>query len=210
MKHKTIILATAYLILINLGCKNDTQNTIPNKTPVSENPIHYQIMVQRASQTAIWAMPAVALVDFKKATRRDLGGDLNDVVYLKKPLNSKHGFLTANDVTAYGWGNITLENGPMIIEVPAATDKVSYFGSILNAWQQPLEDIGPSGADNGEGGKYLMIPPGYEKQIDNEDEYIIRYSDTYRLGFSFRPRLYNNATDRDAAEYAQTIKVSGY
>jgi len=163
--------------------------------------------IQSQSQTAIWAMPAVALVDFKKATRRDLGGDLNDVVYLKKPLNSKHGFLTANDVTAYGWGNITLENGPMIIEVPAATDKVSYFGSILNAWQQPLEDIGPSGADNGEGGKYLMIPPGYEKQIDNEDEYIIRYSDTYRLGFSFRPRLYNNATDRDAAEYAQTIKV---
>jgi hypothetical protein len=54
-------------------------------------------MVQRATQTAIWAMPGVALVDFTKATKRDLGGKMNDVVYLTKPLNSNHGFLTAND-----------------------------------------------------------------------------------------------------------------
>ena len=106
--------------------------------------IDYQIMVQRATQTAIWAMPGVALVDFTKATKRDLGGKMNDVVYLTKPLNSNHGFLTANDVTAYGWGSISTAKGPVVIEVPAATDKVSYFGSILNAWQQPLEDIGPA------------------------------------------------------------------
>ena len=112
--------------------------------------IDYQIMVQRATQTAIWAMPGVALVDFTKATKRDLGGDMNDVVFLRKPLDSKHGFLTANDVTAYGWGNISTANGPVVIEVPAASDKVSYFGSILNAWQQPLEDIGPAGADSAE------------------------------------------------------------
>lgn len=98
-----------------------------------ENDIEYQIMVQRATQTAIWAMPAVGLVDFKKATRRDLDGNLNDVVYLTKPFDSKHGFLTANDVTAYGWGNITLENGPMVVEIPAASDKISYFGSFINA-----------------------------------------------------------------------------
>jgi hypothetical protein len=55
--------------------------------------IDYQIMVQRATQTAIWAMPGVALVDFTKATKRDLGGKMNDVVYLTKPLNSNHGFL---------------------------------------------------------------------------------------------------------------------
>ena len=78
-------------------------------------------------------------------------GDLDYI--LTKPLNSNHGFLTANDVTAYGWGSIDLSEGPVIIEVPAATDKVSYFGSILNAWQQPLEDIGPAGADKGKGGK---------------------------------------------------------
>jgi len=194
------------VLLVSLSaCTNQSQKTTKNVE--SEDPVEYQIMVQRATQSAIWAMPAVALIDFIKATRRDLGGDLNDVVYLTKPLNSKHGFLTANDVTAYGWGSISMAEGPVIIEVPAATDKVSYFGSILNAWQQPLEDIGPAGADKGKGGKYLIIPPGYDEEISNKDKYIVIYSDTYQLGFSFRPRLYNNATDADAGEYAQRINV---
>jgi hypothetical protein len=171
----------------------------------STDDVDYQIMVQRATQTAIWAMPGVALVDFVKATKRDLGGKQNDVVYLTKPFDSKHGFLTANDVTAYGWGNISTAKGPVVIEVPAATDKVSYFGSIVNAWQQPLEDIGPAGADKGKGGKYLILTPDYKGDIPKG--YIPIKSDTTELGFSFRPRLYNGATDADAAEYAQTIRI---
>jgi hypothetical protein len=132
----------------------------------STDGVDYQIMVQRATQTAIWAMPGVALVDFKKATIRDLGGTINDVVYLTRPFDSKHGFITANDVTAYGWGNISTAKGPVVLVVPAASEKVSYFGSIVNAWQQPLEDIGPApGADKGKGGKYLLLPPGFEGDI---------------------------------------------
>jgi hypothetical protein len=109
-------------------------------------------------------------------------------------------------VTAYGWGNISTAKGPVVIEIPAATDKVSYFGSIVNAWQQPLEDIGhPPGADKGKGGKYLLLPPGFEGDIP--DGYIVLQSDTTEIGFAFRPRLYNGATDADAAKYAQTIKL---
>ena len=168
--------------------------------------IEYQIMIQRATQTAIWAMPGVALVDFKKATIRDLGGTINDVVYLTKPFDSKHGFITANDVTAYGWGNISTVKGPVVLVVPAATEKVSYFGSIVNAWQQPLEDIGPPpGADKGKGGKYLLLPPGFDGDIP--DGYIVIQSDTTEIGFAFRPRLYKGSTDADAAKYAQTIKI---
>jgi len=173
--------------------------------------IEYEIMVQRATQTAIWAMPAVGMIDFIKATRRDLGGDINDVVYLRAPFDSKHGFLTANDVTAYAWASLTSEPGPIVIEVPAATDKVSYFGTIVNAWDRPIEDVGPSGADKGEGGKYLLLPPGYSgtrsKTELEGDGYLVYDTDTYQYGFSFRPRLYNGATDADAADYAQTIRI---
>ncbi len=174
--------------------------------PKPARSIDYEIMVQRATQTAVWAMPAVALVDFKKATIRDLGGTINDVVYLTKPFDSKHGFLTANDVTAYAWGNISTEKGPVVLEVPAASEKVSYFGSIVNAWQQPLEDVGPApGADKGKGGKYLLLPPGFEGKIPQG--YIVIKSDTKALGFAFRPRLYKGATDADAAAYAHKIKI---
>ena len=79
------------------------------------------------------------------------------------------------------------------------------FGSILNAWQQPLEDIGPAGADKGKGGKYLILTPDYQDPIP--EGYFPIKSDTTELGFSFRPRLYNGATDANTAEYAQTIKV---
>lgn len=167
--------------------------------------IEYQIMVQRATQTAIWAMPAVGMVDFKKATIRDLGGTINDVVFLTRPFDSRHGFLTANDVTAYAWASMSSAEGPLVVEVPAATDKVSYFGTIVNAWDQPIEDVGPPGKDKGKGGKYLLLPPDYEGDVP--DGYFAYQTDTLEYGFAFRPRLKNGATDADAAEYARGIRV---
>jgi hypothetical protein len=38
-------------------------------------------------------MPAAGMVDFIKGTQRDLGGDINDIVYLERPFDSNHGFL---------------------------------------------------------------------------------------------------------------------
>jgi hypothetical protein len=188
---------------------NDTGRILERALKVED--IEYKIMVQRATQTAIWAMPAAGMVDFIKATRRDLGGDINDVVFLDRPFDSRHGFLTPNDVTAYAWGSMTSEPGPIVVEVPAATDKVSYFGTIVSAWDVPIEDVGPAGADKGRGGKYLLLPPGYDgersKQDLEKEGYLVYETDTYQYGFSFRPRLYNGATDADAAEYAKTIKI---
>jgi len=202
-----IILGSFIISLIFSSCTETADKHA--KVSVEPNPIEesivYQIMVQRATQGAIWAMPGVGLVDFIKATRRDLGGDYGDVLYLTEPFDSKHGFLTANDVTAYAWSNITIANGPIVVDVPAASDKVSYFGSFVNAWFQPIEDVGPAGADKGKGGKYLLVADTYDGEIP--EGYIVLKFDTYDIGFAFRPRLYNDATDADAAEYAQTLKI---
>lgn len=187
---------------------NKTEGILRKALAVED--IEYKIMVQRATQTAIYYIPAVGIVDFVKATRR-IGGDINDVVYLNAPLGSDDGFLTANDVTAYSWASLSSEQGPIVIEVPPATDKVSYFGTIVNVWDQPIEDVGPAGRDKGKGGKYLLLPPDYkgEKSIadlDNEG-YFVYETDTHEYGFSFRPRLYNDATDKDAGEYAKGVKI---
>ena len=202
------IFYTAMISISLLSCNQitETKNSEIQKSVLIETSIDYQMLVQRATQTAIWAMPAVGMIDFVKATRRDVGGDYNDVIYLSKPFESRHGFLTANDVTAYAWGSITLKDGPIVVEVPAATDKVNYFGTLVNAWDQPIEDVGPAGADKGKGGKYLLVPFDYKGSLP-QTGYIIRTVDTYDVGFSFRPKLNNGATDADAALYAQELSI---
>ncbi|SCY23295.1 DUF1214 domain-containing protein [Desulfoluna spongiiphila] len=222
MKKKITVMVTMLLLMmVAVGSVQAAEKLPPEKTfdqtdgvldrARSIEDIEYKIMVQRATQGAIYYMPAVVMVDFVKAIRRDLGGDLNDVAYLNAPLGSDDGFLTANDVTAYAWASLSSSRGPIIVEVPPATDKVSYFGSILNAWSQPIEDVGPAGRDKGRGGKYLLLPPGYDGETPKseleKDGYFVYETDTYEYGFSFRPRLYNNATDKDAGDYAKGVKI---
>ncbi len=63
--------------------------------------IEYEVKVERAAEAVIWAIPAVGVADILVSTRRDLGGDVGDIIYFSKPMDSKHGFLTANNVTPY-------------------------------------------------------------------------------------------------------------
>lgn len=51
---------------------NDTGDILARSKQHAD--IEYQIMVQRATQAAIYYMPAVAQVDFIKATKRAGGG----------------------------------------------------------------------------------------------------------------------------------------
>ena len=49
----------------------------------------------------------------------------------------------------------------MVLEIPPAEGGSSITGSIDEAWQTALEDVGPAGVDKGQGGRYLILPPGY-------------------------------------------------
>ena len=53
---------------------------------------------------------------------------------------------------------------------PAGRADGSITGSIDDGWQTALEDVGPAGVDKGEGGKYLILPPGYKDKAP--DGYI--------------------------------------
>lgn len=167
--------------------------------------IEYEIAVQRAAQAAIWGMPAVSVYDIELSIQRDLGGKPGDVVYFTKPMTSRHGFLTANDVTPYVVSAQTTADGPLVIEVPPASDKVSYFGTIVDGWQTPLADVGPPGDDQGKGGKYLFLPPGYQGEMP--DGYLVYRPNTFGVHLAFRPVAKNGGTLADQAAYAQTLKV---
>ena len=189
---------------------NDTGDILARSAQHAE--IEYDIMVQRATQAAIYYMPAVAQVDFIKATIR-AGGDYDTINFVTRPFGSEKGFLTANDTTAYAWGSITAKDGPMIVEVPPMTDKVDYFGSFISAWHIPMIDVGSKGADEGKGGKYLFLPPDYDgafgtaEELEAQGYIIVPKFDTYDVSFSFRPTLLNGATHAEAGEHAKGIKI---
>jgi hypothetical protein len=72
----------------------------------------------------------------------------------------------------------TKDVGPLVLEVPPASDEGALNGSIMNYWQVAIEDIGPAGVDEGRGGKYLILPP--DDDADSPDGYVPLRSDTYQ------------------------------
>lgn len=142
----------------------------------SADDIAREQMERRATEVAIWAMPAVntdlMLQAFEKA-----GGGPNQIAYWSRLPCWKNQTLTPNPDTVYLMPFFdTSKAGPMVLEIPPA-DTGSLTGNIDNLWQVALEDAGPSGADKGKGGKYLILPPGYSRQVPNG--YIPLQSDTY-------------------------------
>ena len=163
------------------------------------------MVVRRACEAAIWAIPAIGVYGIEASMSRDLGGEPNDVLAMSEPMESHHTFLTPNDVTPYAGANLTTKDGPMVVEVPPAGDKAMFFGSFVDAWQVPLDDVGPTGADEGKGAKYLFLPPGYDGEVP--EGYLVYRPDTYAVAFAFRPVGRNGGTVEDQAAYARTLKV---
>ena len=167
--------------------------------------IEDKITQQRATQAAIWGMPAVSMRGIIKSTQRDLGGDWNDVVYFSTPMTSRHGFLTPNNQVPYVVASLTTKDGPLVVDVPPASEKTKYFGSIIDAWQLPIADVGPSGDDKGQGAKYLFLPPGYEGDVP--EGYLVYRPKTLGLYLAFRPVSEKSGTLEEAVEYAKNLKV---
>jgi len=215
-KLLTTTIASSMVVVTSMAVTPTTQNFNDTGDILARSKKHtnieYDIMVQRATQAAIHYMPAVAQVDFIKATIRT-GGNYDTVNFVTKPFGSEKGFLTANDTTAYAWGTISIKNGPMIVEVPAMTEKVDYFGSFISAWHVPMIDVGSKGADEGKGGKYLFLPPEYNNESGTAAELkaqgyiIVPKVDTHDVSYSFRPTLLNGATHAEAGEHAKGIKI---
>ena len=158
-----------------------------------------EIAVQRACQAALWMMPAVDTWDFAQGTI-NFGGKVGDVVQLGQPMTSVHGFLTANDVTPYTIASLTTADGPLVVDVPPATDKLSNFGTFVDAWMVPVADVGEAGTDKGKGGKYLFLPAGYEGDVPDEG-YFVYQLESYSVSFAFRPVHRGDGTLEETVKY---------
>lgn len=117
---------------------------------------------RRAVESVNWGMPAVNYDLMLQEMLNKTEGRVNQVVYWSRPLDWHNQTLTPNPDAIYLMAFFnTKDAGPIVLEVPPAGGDGSLNGNIVDIWQMPLEDAGPSGADAGKGGKYLIMPPGY-------------------------------------------------
>jgi len=100
----------------------------------------------------------------------ELGVNKNGTVALFNKLMDSHAlFLTANTSTLYILPYVnTKEDGPVVVEVPPM-----MLGAFDDAWFRFVSDVGLAGPDAGKGGKYLVLPPKYDKEVP-KGYYIIR------------------------------------
>lgn len=162
---------------------------------------------RRAVEAVIWGIPAVNYDLMLQEMLTKTKGKVNEIVYWSRPLDWHNQTLTPNPDAIYlmTFTN-TKDVGPVVIEVPPA-EGGSINGNIVNVWQMALEDAGPSGADQGKGGKYLVLPPNYAKKIP--DGYIPLHSDTFGGYALLRSNLpsHSDADIKKSVEYAKRLKV---
>jgi hypothetical protein len=95
----------------------------------------------------------------------------------------------------------------VVLEIPPAAGDAVIVGSVDDAWQNALEDVGPAGIDHGKGGTFLITPPGYAEQTP--DGYVALPSQTYR-GFVILRSNFKSRSDTDieaAVAHGKRVKI---
>lgn len=128
----------------------------------------------------------------------------NTAVIWSDLMDAKSLMLTANADTIYFWVNLNVSKGPMVIETPPMS-----LGVIDDIWFRWVTDFGLPGPDRGEGGKYLLVPPGYKGELP-ESGYIVRKLGTTRATALGRSFLENNDPKPTVALIKKTLKVYPY
>lgn len=108
---------------------------------------------------------------------------------------------TLNSDTPYGPIPINLSKGPMIIEVPAGPLIVVAM-DINQRW---VADMGIPGPDAGNGGKHLLLPPGYKGTAPSAGYHVWKSSsDNLIVGIRSLPI---GGDVKSAMERIKTVKV---
>src|ERR1700755_567534 len=106
--------------------------------------IQQQLVYNRAIEAVSWGLPAVNY-DLMHQAMIDTGGTFGQIVYWSRLLDWKNQTLTPNPDVIYLMPFFnTKDVGPMVLEIPAADNGV-INGTIMDAWQVPLEDVGLAG-----------------------------------------------------------------
>jgi len=179
---------------------------LEHPTEVTAEQLTARALERRAIEAVNWGMPAVNFDLMYQALARN-NGTFNQIAYWSRLPDWKIQTLTPNPDAIYLTPFIdTKAVGPVVLEIPPADDG-SITGTVMDAWQCALEDVGPAGVDKGQGGKYVILPPGYKDTVPNA--YIPMPSDTYQ-GYALLRSIPKSGSEADIAKavaYGKRIKL---
>jgi hypothetical protein len=139
-------------------------------TPKTSRLLKDELLFQRATQTYLWALPLINTLGMKVGSEKQFGAGYNILPVWKKRLDAKTLVTTPNSDVIYAMSYLDVgKDGPMVFEAPPGLQ-----GILLDFWQRPIPgptidghaffgDVGLPGPDAGKGGKFLILPPGYDK-----------------------------------------------
>ncbi|WP_223427901.1 DUF1254 domain-containing protein [Tateyamaria pelophila] len=144
---------------------------VPNKETIDT--VYDYMDRARAVQAYVSTVPGVSQFAMRQG-QRDIGATkVNQILIWDKLADSKSLFLTGNTSTVYAWTYTDLANdGPTVIELPPG-----MLGAVNDMWFRYVSDLGVAGPDQGKGGKYLVLPPGYDGDVP--DGYFVVRPETF-------------------------------
>ncbi len=156
----------------------------------------------RGVETFLNGMPAASLEALRRGHAALGIKDSNQVLITDQLLDSNALFLTGNTDTVYCSAFLDLKkDGPTVIEVPPETGP----GTVNDAFFRFVIDTGPPGPDKGEGGKYLILPPGYEGEVP--DGYFTASSTSYVNWLILRGFLRDGKPDFSSTLFREGLKI---
>jgi hypothetical protein len=143
--------------------------------PETAKKVYDNLDTMRGVDAFLKGMPGASIQGMMEGPRAIGHKTCNQVVIFENLGDSQPYYLTFNTSTMYVFCMLDLKvDGPTVVIVPPG-----MLGAFQDAWFRYTGDIGPFGQDKGKGGKYLVLPPGYEGKIPKG--YFIIKSRTYKV-----------------------------
>jgi hypothetical protein len=164
--------------------------------------LHDHLIFLRGVEAFLSGIPAASL----EAIRRGLASvgavASNQCVMFDGLMDSNSLFLTGNTDTVYVALMFDLErDGATVVEIPPGCGP----GTVDDAWFRFVIDMGSPGPDRGQGGKYLLLPPGFDGEVP--DGYYTATSTSYTNLLLLRGFLVDGKPDAASAMFREGLRV---
>ena len=142
---------------------------VPDKETAQK--VYDNLDFQRGVQAYLNSIQIASMYGMRKGIL-EFGPANTTALLFETLMDSKALWLTPNTTSVYMTSWLELKDEPMVIETPP-----NVLGIIDDHWFHYVADFGNAGPDKGKGGKFLILPPGYEGEVP--DGYYVARTNTY-------------------------------